>query len=97
MQRAAAVIAAVFVGLFVLGSAGTASPAQLSDGCTKERGTVTCTSFEGPGNNQGGVGTTTVDETQGNETNTSPAESQDLESTCTARPAKSQGAPNTCP
>lgn len=59
--------------------------APLPDNCTKTQGTVTCT--EGPGKNQGGVGT--VDETQGNTTNKSPEESQDLD--CTKKPPKSQG------
>lgn len=63
-----------------------AGAAPLPDNCTKDRGTVTC--FEGPGNNQGGVGTST--ETQGNTTNTSP-EPQDLDTFC--NPPKSQGTP----
>jgi len=69
-----------------------AQAAPLPDNCTKDRGTVTCTTFEGPGNNQAGVGTTTSDETQGNTENTSP-EPQDLESTSSCRPPSSQGAP----
>jgi hypothetical protein len=70
------------------------SAAPLPDNCTKDKGTVTCTTFEGPGNNQAGVGTTTSDETQGNTSNTSP-EPQDLDSTQSCNPPKSQGAP--CP
>jgi hypothetical protein len=81
-----AVIAAVAL---TLGFASAASAAPLPDNCTKDKGTVSC--FEGPGKNQGGVGST--NETQGNTKNTSP-EPQDLE--CTTNPAKSQGAPNTC-
>jgi hypothetical protein len=65
---------------------------QLPDNCTKDRGTVTCSTFEGPGNNQAGVGTTTNTETQGNK---SPEEQQDLEDTQSCKPPKSQGAP--CP
>ena len=58
--------------------------APLPENCTRTQGTVTCT--EGPGKNQGGVGTT--DETQGNTTNKNP-EPQDLE--CTKNPPKAQG------
>ena len=58
--------------------------APLPSNCTKEKGTVTCT--EGPGKNQGGVGTT--DETQGNTSNKNPAP-QNLE--CTKNPPKAQG------
>ena len=57
-----------------------ASAASLPDGCMKDKGTVTCSTFDGPGNNQAGVGETTVTETQGNTTNKSP-EPQDLEET----------------
>lgn len=74
-------------GMFAISSA-----AQLPSHCTKVRGTVVCTTFEGPGNNQAGVGTTTTDETQGNLTNTRP-EPQELESTSTCIRPKSQGAP----
>jgi hypothetical protein len=70
-------------GVMVAPAATQAAP--LPDNCTKTQGTVSCT--EGPGKNQGGVGTT--DETQGNTTNKSPAESQDLD--CTKKPPKSQG------
>ena len=62
------------------------SAAPLPSNCTKTQGTVSC--FEGPGNNQAGVGTTA--ESQGNTTNTSPAP-QDLTTSC--KPPKSQGAP----
>lgn len=81
--------------LFVAGSAMSASAAPLPDNCTKTQGTVTCTTFDGPGKNQAGVGSTSVDETQGNTKNTSP-EPQDLDSTCSSNPPKSQGAPNSC-
>jgi hypothetical protein len=67
--------------------------APLPDNCTKEQGTVTCTTFEGPGNNQGGVGETTNTETQGNTTNKSPEESQDLQDTQSCNPPSSQGRP----
>jgi hypothetical protein len=71
-----------------------AGAAPLPDNCTKQQGTVTCTTFEGPGNNQAGVGETTTDETQGNTSNKSP-EPQDLTSAESCKPPKSQGAP--CP
>jgi hypothetical protein len=82
-------VAAVAVGLTV--PAG-ASAAPLPDNCTKVQGQVTCTTFDGPGNNQAGVGVTTIDETQGNTTNTSP-EPQDLDSSSSCRPPSSQGTP----
>jgi hypothetical protein len=58
-------------GLFLvpLGSHAGSLPA----GCTKVQGTITCTTFSGPGNNQAGVGTTTDTQTQGNTSNFSPA------------------------
>jgi hypothetical protein len=77
-------------GALFSGMTAPAWGAPLPDNCTKEQGTVSC--FEGPGRNQGGVGST--NETQGNTTNTSP-EPQDLE--CTVRPPTSQGAPDSCP
>ena len=54
------------------GLVGTVSAAPLPDNCTKDKGTVTCTTFDGPGKNQGGVGTTTETETQGAEDQTPP-------------------------
>ena len=83
-------------GLMLVGTAVSASAAPLPDNCTKYRGTVTCTTFEGPGNNQAGVGSTSTEQTKGNTTNKNP-EPQGLDSTCTVNPPKSQGAPNTCP
>lgn len=82
-------------GLLVGASAVGAVAAPLPDNCTKDKGTVTCSTFDGPGNNQGGVGTTTTEETQGNTTNKSP-EPQDLTDDCSWSPPKSQGAPNGC-
>jgi hypothetical protein len=70
-----------------------ASAAPLPDNCVKDHGTVTCTTFEGPGKNQGGVGETTTTETQGNTSNLSPEEQQDLESSETCNPPSSQGRP----
>ena len=66
--------------------------AQLGSNCTKVKGTVVCSTFEGPGNNQAGVGTTTVTQTQGNTTNFSPAP-QEPGTTTSCKPPKSQGNP----
>jgi hypothetical protein len=82
----------ILVALIWVVAAIPAQAAPLADNCTKDKGTVTCTTFEGPGNNQGGVGTTSTDETQGNTSNTSP-EPQDLQSGSSCRPPSSQGAP----
>ncbi len=76
-------VAALMVTALTITAAG-AFAAPLPENCTKEQGTVTCT--EGPGKNQGGVGTS--DETQGNTTNKNP-EPQDLE--CEKNPPKAQG------
>jgi hypothetical protein len=81
--------------LFLVGSAYGLSPAgaaALPDGCTKVQGQVTCTTFDGPGNNQAGVGETTSTETQGNTTNKNP-EPQDLQDSESCNPASSQGRP----
>ena len=63
----------VAVALLVVALAAPAFAAPLPDNCKRVQGEVTCTTFEGPGNNQAGVGNTTTDESQGNDTNTSPA------------------------
>ena len=78
--------------MLVLALAAPAFAAPLPDNCTKTQGEVTCTTFEGPGNNQAGVGETTTTETQGNTENTSPAP-QDLDQTESCNPPTSQGAP----
>jgi hypothetical protein len=83
------VVAALFA-MSVMVPAALAAP--LPDNCTKVQGEVTCTTFEGPGNNQAGVGETTTTETQGNTENTSP-EPQDLQSGSSCNPPTSQGAP----
>jgi hypothetical protein len=77
-------IIATLASALTLVGAPIASAGSLPDNCTKTQGTVTCT--EGPGQNQGGVGTS--DETQGNTTNKSP-EPQSLD--CTKKPPKAQG------
>jgi hypothetical protein len=83
----------VATALLVLALAAPAFAAPLSDNCERVQGTVTCTTFEGPGNNQAGVGETTTTEGQGNADNKSPEDQQDLEDTQSCKPAKSQGAP----
>ena len=85
-KRILLLVAALMLTLTMAFGGLTAFGAPLPDNCEKVRGEVQC--FEGPGKNQGGVGTTT--ETQGNTENTSP-EPQDLGTTC--RPPSSQGAP----
>jgi hypothetical protein len=82
------VVAALFA-MSVMVPAALAAP--LPDNCDREQGTVTCTTFEGPGKNQGGVGTTETTETQGNTENKSPEDQQGLEDECTKKPPKSQG------
>jgi ABC-type glycerol-3-phosphate transport system substrate-binding protein len=82
-------------GLLVGASAMGATAAPLPDNCQRVQGTVTCTTFDGPGNNQAGVGTTDTTETQGNTSNKSP-KPQDLTDDCSFNPPTSQGAPNGC-
>jgi hypothetical protein len=91
MRRTTLALLATVV--FVLGLAAPAAAGQLPDNCTKDKGTVTCTTFDGPGNNQAGVGETTIEDTQGNTTNKSPEEQQDLESTEFCNPPSSNGKP----
>ena len=84
------IVAALFA-MSVLVPVALAAP--LPDNCTRDQGTVTCS--EGPGKNQGGVGTT--DETQGNTKNKAPEESQEL-APCETNPPKAQGgAIGSCP
>jgi hypothetical protein len=85
------VVTLFFAGAMTLG-AMPAQAGQLPSGCTKDKGTVTCTTFEGPGNNQAGVGTTTSNQTQGNTSNTSPGP-QNLQSGSSCNPDSSQGKP----
>jgi len=88
-----AIVAALLV---VALSAPAALAAPIGDNCTRDQGTVTCTTFEGPGNNQAGVGSTSTSQGQGNAENTSP-EPQDLQPpACNTNPPSSQGAPNQC-
>jgi hypothetical protein len=82
----------IMPGVVIGVSATQAGAAPLPDNCTKDKGEVTCTTFDGPGKNQAGVGTTTSTETQGNTSNTSP-EPQDLDSSSSCKPSTSQGAP----
>jgi hypothetical protein len=93
LKRIAMLFTAALFAAALLAPAVFAAP--LPDNCTRDHGTVTCTTFDGPGNNQGGVGSTSTTQGKGNADNTSP-EPQDLQSGCTYSPPKSQGAPNSC-
>ena len=81
----------VSAALLVLALAAPAFAAPLPSNCERVQGTVTCTTTEGPGKNQGGVGTTETTETQGNTKNKSPEEQQDLQDECAKRPPNAQG------
>jgi hypothetical protein len=96
MKKVAVLCVLVFsLALIPVASSGAAQ--DLPEGCTKFKGTVTCTTTDGPGNNQGGVGTVETDETKGNTTNKNP-EPQDLQEDCDKRPAGAQGDPiGDCP
>ena len=84
------IVAALVAAALMVPSTAWAAP--LPDNCSKDQGKVTCSTFDGPGNNQAGVGETTNTETQGNTKNKSP-EPQDLEDTQSCNPPSSQGAP----
>jgi hypothetical protein len=84
------VVTLFFAGAMTLGAMPALAGADTT--CTKYKGTVTCTSSEGPGNNQAGVGTTSSTQTQGNTSNTSPVP-QDLTSSSSCNPSSSQGKP----
>ena len=91
-RRITMMIVAAMLAMALVAPAALAAP--LPDNCTRDQGTVTCS--EGPGKNQGGVGTT--DETQGNTKNKAPAEQQMLEDKCEKRPQNAQGGPiGDCP
>ena len=81
----------VSAALLVLALAAPAFAAPLPSNCERVQGEVTCTTTEGPGKNQGGVGTTETTETQGNTKNKSPEEQQDLQDECAKKPPKAQG------
>jgi len=90
IKRISLLIAAA---LFVVAlCAPVALAAPLADNCTRTQGTVNCTTFEGPGNNQAGVGTTTDTQTQGNPDNFSPAP-QDPGTSSSCNPPSSNGKP----
>jgi hypothetical protein len=88
---AIAIVPACFIAVSALGVSAAGAP-PLPDNCTKDQGTVTWTTFDGPGKNQAGVGTTTEVETQGNTKNKSP-EPQDLQDSESCNPPSSQGRP----
>ena len=88
----------VATALLVVALAAPAFAAPLPENCERVQGEVTCTTTEGPGKNQGGVGTTETTETQGNTKNKSPEEQQDLQDECAKRPPNAQGGPiGECP
>lgn len=88
--------------LLVLAAGALAIPAAsqgapLPSNCERVQGTVTCTETQGPGKNQGGVGTVEETETQGNTSNKKPTP-QELQDECSKSPAKAQGDPiGDCP
>ncbi len=82
----------MLAGALALIPVSSSGAAPLPDNCNRDQGTVTCTTFEGPGNNQAGVGDTTSTETQGNAENKSP-KPQDLQDSESCKPPKSNGAP----
>jgi hypothetical protein len=95
IRRVTALVAAALLALAM--SAPVAFAAQdLPDNCNKDKGTISCTTTDKPGNSENGSGdpppTAVVeDETQGNLKNKSPEESQDLANNeCT------QGSPGLC-
>ena len=83
IKRISLLITAALLVLALAAPVALAAP--LPENCNRDQGTVTCT--EGPGKNQGDVGTS--DETQGNTTNKSPEDQQNLD--CTKNPKKAQG------
>ena len=85
-----ALVALMSIALFALPLFSGA--ASLPAGCSKVKGTVVCSTFDGPGQNQAGVGETTTTQTQGNTTNFSPAP-QEPGTTTSCKPPKSQGNP----
>jgi hypothetical protein len=96
MRKMTTVLAAMLLALSMLAVPASAVQ-ELPEGCDKDKGTVICTTTEGPGKNKGGVGNTTVDETKGNTTNKNP-EPQDLaDDECVEQsPEKSKGKPIAC-
>ena len=90
---------AILVGLIwaVMAVVPAQGAQPLPPGCEKDKGTVTCTTVEGPGKNKGGVGNVTTDETKGNTTNKNPEPQELADEECEQSPPKSQGGPITCP
>jgi hypothetical protein len=84
-------VAALMVAALTISSV-SAFAAPLPSNCERVNGTVTCTTFEGPGNNQAGVGTTSTSQGQGSPDNTSPAP-QKLHGGTSCSPDSSNGKP----
>ena len=92
MRFKKAALLGVLAGALALLPVASSSAGPLPEGCNKDKGTVTCETFDGPGKNQGGVGETTTTTTQGNTENFSP-EPQDPGTTETCNPPSSNGRP----
>ena|SRR5215207_3529238 len=88
-------VSAFMVAALTVSAAVAFAAQDLPEGCTKDKGTITCTTTDKPGNSdENGKGkqpvATVEDETQGNLTNKNP-EPQDLaDNECT------QGSPGLC-
>ena len=82
IKRISLLITAALLVLALAAPVALAAP--LPENCNRDQGTVTCT--EGPGKNQGDVGTS--DETQGNTDNKKPAPQM---LSCEKNPPKAQG------
>jgi hypothetical protein len=87
------VLAVTMAASMVFATAAIATAAPLPDNCTKDKGVVTCTTTESPGNNQGGVGSTEETTSQGNTSNTNPegSDGHTYPTDCTQNPPKSNG------
>jgi hypothetical protein len=90
--------ALLLAGAMALGATPAQAAQELPAGCSKDKGTITCTetTTDGPGKNQGGVGTTTTTTktTKGNTENFSPEpQGTGTETDSSCKPPKSQGAP----
>jgi hypothetical protein len=88
-------VAAFMVTALTITAAGAFAAQDLPPGCEKDRGTITCTTTDKPGNSDdNGKGkqpeAEVVDETQGNTTNKKPAPQDLADDECT------QGSPGLC-
>jgi len=93
MRLKKAVVLCVVAGALALIPVASSGAAPLADNCDRVQGEVICTTFDGPGNNQAGVGETTVTETQGNTTNDKPLPQDDGKDAEFCNPPSSNGKP----